>query len=65
MATFSNQNKNTSPTYLNVQKHGENQVIADVGSYTFEDVMFLNDKLTSESRIDEFYEQSWSNQNKN
>jgi hypothetical protein len=64
MATWSNQNKSTTPTFLNKIKHGVDPTMQDLQNFTFTDDIYGDGRQLKDIPFSEFVAQVWANQSK-
>lgn len=61
MATFVNQAKSASPTFLTILRHGTAARIIDIQDNTFNDVIFLDGTLVRDATFNQLIDIVWDN----
>lgn len=65
MATWTNNNKSSDPTFAKLLRHGVDITVGDIADKTFEDTIFEDEKVIKDLTFNELVAQVWANENKN
>lgn len=61
MATWTNTNKSTSPSFLQYLKHGSATRLSELANFTFNDVVFPDGTILKDVTFDQLVDVVWTN----